>query len=67
DTADDPALKFKEALSKLVKDVQAVGSLIPRTNAVNEFMSLYRRRHYPGLGYVKKLTMQHHIELMATI
>ncbi len=67
DTADDPGLKFKEALLKLVNDVKARGSLIPRTSAVKEFMLLHQRQHYPGLGFVKKLTMQHHIEVMATI
>ncbi len=67
DTSDDPALKFREALRKLANDVQSRGSLIPRTDAVKEFLSLHKRQHYPGLGYVKKLTMQHHIELMAAI
>ena len=35
------------------------------SNAVNEFKALKNRDHYPGLGSIKKLSMQHHIELLA--
>lgn len=66
-TPADPAGKFGEALAKLSKAVRARGSKILQTAAVKEFLSLYDRGHYPGLGYVKKLSMQHHIELMASL
>jgi hypothetical protein len=65
DTPTDPAGKFAEALEKLVRAVDAPGSKIYPTNAVAEFKALRARGHFPGLGYVKKLSMQHHIETMA--
>jgi len=58
----DPAGKFQEALSKLVIDVNKSGSNIIHTNAVKEFSDLHDKQHFPGLGYVKKLSMQHHLE-----
>lgn len=65
DTPADPAGKFAEALDKLVEAVDAPGSKICPTNAVAEFKDLKAKAHFPGLGYVKKLSMQHHIETMA--
>jgi hypothetical protein len=65
DTPKDPAGKFLEALKKLVDDVRKPGSPILKTTAVEEYFRLYKDKHFPGLGYVKKLSMQHHIELMA--
>jgi len=61
----DPGGKFLEALKKLIADVKQPKSKIYRSEAVEEFRQYYKREHYPGLGYVKKLSMQHHIELMA--
>lgn len=60
----DPGGKFLEALQKLVEDVERKDSKIYRSDAVNEYVNCHKREHYPGLGYVKKLSMQHHIELM---
>jgi hypothetical protein len=65
DSPKDPAGKFFEALSKLVEDVNKAGSPIYKSRAVQEYLQLYEDQHFPGLGYVKKLSMQHHIELMA--
>lgn len=65
DTPADPAGKFAEALEKLVNVVDAPGSKIHLTDAIREFKELHRKGHFPGLGYVKKLSMQHHIETMA--
>jgi hypothetical protein len=65
DTIEDPAGKFAEALKKLVKDISKPNSPIFQTTAVEEYLQLYEKKHFPGLGYVKKLSMQHHIELMA--
>uniref|UniRef100_A0A9E8A776 Sce7725 family protein n=1 Tax=Bosea sp. NBC_00436 TaxID=2969620 RepID=A0A9E8A776_9HYPH len=65
DTPTDPAGKFAEALEKLVDAVDAPGSKIYLTEAVSEFKELKRKGHFPGLGYVKKLSLQHHIETMA--
>ncbi|MBS3909567.1 MAG: sce7725 family protein [Actinobacteria bacterium] len=65
DTPKDPAGKFLEALRKLVDDVRGVNSPVFRSTAIEAYMQLYSDQHFPGLGYVKKLSMQHHIELMA--
>lgn len=60
----DPGGKFLEALQKLVDDLEKKNSPIYRSDAVIEYLKCHKREHYPGLGYVKKLSMQHHIELM---
>ncbi len=65
DTPTDPAGKFFEALEKLKEEVEDTESLIFKSSASNEFINLYNREHFPGLGYVKKLSMIHHVELMA--
>nr|MDC2856091.1 sce7725 family protein [Ningiella sp. W23] len=58
----DPGGKFLEALNKLVNDNDPK---IFSSQAHQEFHKLAARQHYPGLGYVKKLSMQHHLELIA--
>lgn len=65
DDPKDPAGKFAEALEKLVRELDRAGNKIIRTEAVNEFVDLHQRGHFPGLGYVKKLSMKHHIETLA--
>lgn len=65
DTPTDPAGKFAEAVKKLVDEVDRPGTHILRTKAVDEFYGLYLSGHFPGLGYVKKLSMNHHIETLA--
>jgi hypothetical protein len=61
----DPGGKFLEALAKLVKEINRPNSLIYKSKACEEYIDLFRKKHYPGLGYVKKMSMQHHIELVA--
>jgi hypothetical protein len=61
----DPGGKFKEALAKLVKEIQKPNSLIYKSRACFEYLDLFKKKHYPGLGHIKKLSMQHHIELVA--
>lgn len=65
DTPTDPAGKFYEALVKLIKKLEEPNSKILRTSAIEEFIDLYNRKHFPGLGYIKKLSMKHHIEVLA--
>lgn len=67
DSPNNPGGKYLEALHKLHSDVVSQESLIFRSNAVKEFVSLYEAKHFPGLGYTKKLSMQHHVELMAQV
>lgn len=65
ETNTDAPGKFLEALDKLVAEVNRDESMVLQTRAVKEFVSLHDRGHFPGLGYVKKLSMQHHIETLA--
>ena len=65
DTPQDPAGKFLEALNKLIDKADAADSKISPTTALAEFRDFHARKHFPGLGYVKKLSMQHHIEVLA--
>jgi hypothetical protein len=64
-TPKDPAGKFEEALEKLANDVESPKSKIFQSGAVREFLEMNKSKYYPGLGYVKKLSMQHHLELIA--
>jgi hypothetical protein len=65
DSPTNPGGKFLEALRKLVREADNSTSLIFKSNACKEFLDLHKQKHYPGLGYIKKLSMQHHIELIA--
>ena len=65
DTPTDPAGKFAEALKKLIAEVNKPSSKILETDAIKEFKDLHKRNHFPGLGYVKKLSMKHHLETLA--
>lgn len=66
DTNDDisnPAGKFKEALGKLVDWSNGIKEY-NESYAITEFRKLWDQKKYPGLGYVKKLSIMHHLEIM---
>jgi hypothetical protein len=65
DTPTDPAGKFAQALAKLIARLDSGTSHILETEAIKEFRDLHAKGHFPGLGYVKKLSMKHHIETLA--
>lgn len=65
DTPTDPAGKFAQALEKLITKLEAGNSKLLETSAIKEFRDLHAKGHFPGLGYVKKLSMNHHIETLA--
>ena len=65
DTPTDPAGKFAQALAKLIAKLDSGTSHILETEAITEFRDLHDKGHFPGLGYVKKLSMKHHIETLA--
>ena len=65
DTPKNPGGKFADALAQLVRAVDAPNTKFWNTTALDEFRELHRRGHYPGLGYIKKLSMRHHIETLA--
>lgn len=64
-TPTDPAGKFAQALDKLIVKLDSGKSKLRETDAIKEYRELHRKGHFPGLGYVKKLSMMHHIETLA--
>lgn len=58
---ENPAKNFEEALSKLVKWVERNNII---TSAVITFEQLAKEKRYPGLGTIKKLSIQQHLETM---
>ena len=65
DDPKDPAGKFSEALEKLVNEANRTDTQLLQSSAIAEFLEFHKRGHFPGLGYVKKLSMKHHIETLA--
>lgn len=65
DTPTDPAGKFGQALDKLINTVDSGISMIHEGESVAEFRRLHKLGHFPGLGYVKKLSIKHHVETLA--
>ncbi len=61
-TPTDPAGKFAEALDIFMKEANEVPSIFFQSIALNQFRKLHDIGHFPGLGQVKKLSMEHHIE-----
>jgi hypothetical protein len=49
----------------MVKVLNKPNSKILETQAVKEFRKLHKEGHFPGLGHVKKLSMNHHIDTLA--
>ncbi len=64
DTNTNPGGKFLEALGKLVNQTDQDSNIL-NTSAIHEFLELNENKHFPGLGYVKKLSMLHHLEVMS--
>lgn len=65
DTPTDPAGKFLQALNKLIALLDSGESHLEETSAIKVFRELHAKKHFPGLGYVKNLSMNHHLETMA--
>ena len=61
----DPAGKFAEALDVMIDFLERAKYPILKTEAVKEFRQLHEDGHFPGLGYVKKLSMKHHLETLS--
>lgn len=62
--------KFREALDKLVdwyNNLSDKMKKINRTDGMEEFLSIYNNNSYPGLGYVKKLSIKHHLEVVGKL
>ncbi|WP_203249332.1 sce7725 family protein [Sporosarcina beigongshangi] len=59
----DPAKKYYEALSHLMKWLE---SNPMETYALEQFKKHHTEGTYPGLGTVKKLSIMHHLQLMSS-
>ena len=59
----DAGGKFIEALKYLVEDEKKYH--LYNTKASQEYIELYEKKLFRGLGYAKKLSMQNHLEIMA--
>lgn len=55
---------YREALKKLIVYIDKNNI---QSEACDEFREHFSQGHYPGLGSVKKLSIKHHIELIANI
>lgn len=62
----DPAKKYGEALTKLVKWIsqKKKDSYFLETEGIQKFLESYDEKRYPGLGTVKKYSIMHHLELI---
>ncbi|MFW0758392.1 sce7725 family protein [Pseudomonas sp. H11T01] len=58
----NPGGKFKDALNKLIAFVRDNPGKITATSGLAEFIGLSASGHFPGLGFVKKVSVKHHIE-----
>lgn len=56
--------RYIEALTKLVAFYRKYKSVLSFSEACREFEQWFTIKHYPKLGPVKQLTIQHHLELM---
>lgn len=65
DTFTNPAGKFSEAVNLFNACYTAADSPLSKTKACEDLVALYNDKHFPGLGVLKKISMNHHIELMA--
>ncbi len=65
DSPTNPGGKFLEALKKMVDEGSKPDTDIYKSRAYLKYIDLFNKQHYPGLGFAKKLSMQHHIELIA--
>ncbi|WP_231757574.1 sce7725 family protein [Microbulbifer elongatus] len=58
----DPGGKFLDALGKLVNEMNAEPRMFSATDGMAEFEALHEKKHFPGLGHVKKISIKHHVE-----
>ncbi len=65
ETRADTSGKFGEAVAKLAAELRNRDTLIHHSDACDEYIELCDAGHFPQLGYMKKLSMQHHLELLA--
>lgn len=64
-TPTQPGLKFKHSLDELITYVEKNKDCFIDTFGLDNFRKLHAQKHFPGLGQVKKNSIQHHIETIA--
>ncbi|WP_148044698.1 sce7725 family protein [Stagnimonas aquatica] len=64
DRADDVRDKFQEALAYLIDFLARQRGRLDFSSACDELKVLQQRSHFPGLPALKRISIQHHIELM---
>ena len=62
----DPGNKTREALAKLFGEKQSSAFQLSTTPALRELLDYQARDHFPGLGMLKKLSMWHHLDVVAS-
>jgi hypothetical protein len=67
ETQSNPAGKFGEAVAALSSYSISNPGKIDHTDACQSLLQLHHRAHFPGLGEVKRLSIQHHLELMSSV
>lgn len=58
----NPGGKFDEALKKAMDFIKFNPNIFDKTLGLDELSRLHVNEHFPGLGQVKKISIQHHIE-----
>lgn len=58
----DPGGKFLEALGKFYQFQSRNPKIFDDTIGKLELLNLYNRKQYPGLGIIKKLSIEHHMQ-----
>lgn len=58
----DVAGKFSDALEKMIEWVHE--NDITETAGLREYISIHESGRFPGLGFAKKLSLKHHVEMM---
>lgn len=65
-TPTGPGKKFGDALDSLIDFSDNYEHLLYDTIGLKGFRHLHSEKHFPGLGQVKKLSIQHHIETICS-
>lgn len=60
----NPGGKFEEALTRCINFIESSPDTFDKTLGLEELKYLHTRNHFPGLGQVKKVSIEHHIETM---
>jgi len=66
-TTANPGGKFGEALDSLINYSRLNPGKIDFSNAYHTFYNFHINQHFPGLGEVKRLSIEHHLELMCRL